>query len=112
MTSTFSCSITVFPQLDAWATKYFFRHSVGRATIQEGRLFEMGRLNISAGAMGRVALRRDQEIMRGSTKPHFLFAMAAVAPVATKLLVGFPSVSKAVTSFFNRRADHVKLTTP
>ena len=32
----------------------------------------------------------------GSTKPHFLFTMAAVAPAATKLLVGFPSVSKTV----------------
>ena len=43
---------TVFPRLDA------------RATIRGGGLFEGGPLNISAGAMGRVALRRDQENAR------------------------------------------------
>ena len=41
---------------------------------------------------------------RGSAKPHFPLAMAAVAPAATKLLVGFP---KAVTLFQPPELDAV-----
>ena len=93
---------------------YLFQHSVGRDTIRGGWLFEGGPLNISAGAMGRVALYKDQEkapwgvwpyakIKRrcGSAKPHFLLAMAAVAPAATKLLVSFPKALTPARSFFN-----------
>ena len=69
---------------------------------------------VAGSALAQTILDCNAEIKRrrGSAKPHSLFAMAAVAPATTKLLVGFPSVSKAVTparSFFNHQRSNMRL---